>query len=95
MDNPRIITIRDLIISSFSPELLTYDYPYWYFEGECHKSRDILMEIVDTIPGIIIEGFSLKKIDQNTYKYSVKFSFEEDKEIFNEVFNSQDDFEEE
>lgn len=95
MDNSRILTVRDLIISSFSPDMISYDYPYWYFEGECHKDRDILMEIIDIIPDIVIEGFSLRKMDQHTYKYSVKFSFEEDKEVFNEVFNSQDDFEEE
>ncbi|MCX8096577.1 MAG: hypothetical protein N3D81_03670 [Spirochaetes bacterium] len=94
MDNSRVLAIRDLVVSSFAPDFISYEYPYWYFEGTCSKDRDIIMEILEIIPDITIDGFSLKKISQFSYKYSVKFSFDDDKESFSEVFNSQDDFEE-
>ncbi|MCX8028440.1 MAG: hypothetical protein N2712_00395 [Brevinematales bacterium] len=95
MDNSRLIAVRDLLVSLFNPDFISYEYPYWFLEGNCSKNRDIVMEIIDSIPGIIIEGFSLRKIDQEIYRYTVKFSFEEDKNVIGEVFNFQDDIEEE
>ncbi|MGC8766161.1 MAG: hypothetical protein ACP5QP_00460 [Brevinematia bacterium] len=95
MDNSRIIAIRDLLISFFSPDMVSYDYPYWYIEGDYPNDKDILMDIMDTVPEVIFDGFSFKKIDDLKYHYTLKFSFPEDKAVFNEIFNSQDDFDEE
>ncbi|MEN2997759.1 MAG: hypothetical protein ABDH28_01800 [Brevinematia bacterium] len=95
MKNSRILTIRDLILSSFAPDTISYEYSSWYFEGKCSTKRDILQELLDIIPDITIDAFSLKKTGKNSYKYSVRFSFIEDEISFGEIFNLQDDYEEE
>lgn len=96
MNSSRIIAIRDLIISSFSPEVISYEHPYWSFEGECGENRDILMELLDMLPGIVIDGFLLRNVGQGVYRYSVKFSFEEESgRCFEEAFDFWEDSEEE
>ncbi len=96
MEVSRIITIRDILMSKFSPTLMKYEYPYWVIEGHYSSNKDILQDLMDIFPDIAIEGFSHERIDILTYKFSVKFSFEEDlknSDVFN-FFNNQDDYEE-
>jgi hypothetical protein len=87
MENSRIIAVRDLLISRFSPEFISYDYPYWTLRGKCSGDRDILSEVIEVLPEVIVDGFIFKRKD-DFYLYSVKFSFSEDKDTFSEIFNS-------
>jgi hypothetical protein len=94
MENSRIIAVRDILISKFSPKFISYEYPYWTLKGKYPENKDILSEINELFPDIIIEGFAFKKKNEE-YIYLVKFSFPEDKDTLSEIFNSfQEDDEE-